>query len=103
MSGPCAKVTTTCTLVTIEGERIIGTNWCATPQEVCPRKPGDDYTACKTICNQAGHAEEVAVRLAGHKAHGARAFLDGHTYACMACQHALFGAGVESLSLGAPR
>lgn len=101
--GFCAKARIRCTLVTLEGEHIVGENWCRNPQETCPRLPGEGYEKCKLICDQVGHAEHVAVKLAGPKAQGARAFLEGHTYACMACQHALFGAGVESLSLGKPR
>jgi hypothetical protein len=38
--------------------------------------------------------------VAGDKAMGSRAYLEGHTYACMECQHTLFGAGVISLSVG---
>lgn len=100
--GPCAKATVRCTLVTPSGEHIVGTNRCANPQPKCPRGPGEDYTKCTAICQQQGHAEQVAVLLAGEKARGARAFLEGHTYACMNCQHALFGAGVVSLSIGKP-
>ncbi len=102
MSGPCAKATVRCTLVAADGERIVGENYCESAQPTCPRKPGEDYTKCATICRQAGHAEIVAVRLAGEKAKGARAYIEGHTYACMNCQHALFGAGVRSISVGAP-
>jgi hypothetical protein len=101
--GPCAKATIICTIVTLAGERIVGTNICRNPQPVCPRLPGEGYEKCKTICDQVGHAEEVAVQRAGKRALGARAFIEGHTYACMNCQHALFGAGVDSISLGAPR
>lgn len=72
------------------------------PWAVCPREPGEGYEKCTSICRQAGHAEAVAVRMAGDFARGARAYLQGHTYACMACQHALFGAGVISFSVGAP-
>jgi len=100
--GPCAKTTVRCTLVTPDGERIVGTNRCANPQAVCPRLPGEDYTKCTTICQQEGHAEQVAVRMAGPKAIGARAYLEGHTYACMACQHAMFAAGVTCFGIGAP-
>lgn len=98
----CAKATVVCVLVTQDGEEITGTNWCANPQQTCPRLPGEGYEKCKTICGQQGHAEVDAVRKAGDRAKGARAFLQGHTYACMDCQHALFGAGVRSLSLGRP-
>jgi len=69
-----------------------------------PNKPnqfrvGEDYTKCRTVCRQHGHAEQVAVRLAGPLARGAHAYLDGHTYACQACQEALFGAGVAALTI----
>lgn len=103
MIGPCAKAIIKCTIVSADGEHFVGENYCFNPQSSCPRFPGEDYTKCKTICDQAGHAEVVAVQLAGEKCVGARAFLEGHTYACMNCQHALFGAGVESLSIGKPR
>jgi hypothetical protein len=102
MTGPCAKTRVRCTLVTADGEYIVGENWCANPQAACPRALGEGYEKCKSTCQQEGHAEAVAVRLAGEKSKGARAFLEGHTYACMDCQHALFGAGVVSLSIGPP-
>lgn len=102
--GPCAKTTVRCTLVTVKGEKVVGENWCRNPQAVCPRSPGEGYEKCKSICDQAGHAEVVALKVAGaSRALGARAFIEGHTYACMDCQHALFGAGVESISIGRPR
>jgi hypothetical protein len=40
--------------------------------------------------------------MAGDKAVGAKAYIEGHTYACMDCQHSLFGAGVIYLSIGKP-
>lgn len=98
----CAKATVRCTLVTPDGQQFVGTNWCANPQATCPRSPGEDYTKCKTICRQQGHAEVDAVAEAGAAAKGAHAYLEGHTYACMDCQHALFGAGVIALTVGPP-
>ena len=102
MSGPCAKTTVKCVLVTPHGEHIVGTNECRNPQKVCPRDLGEGYEKCQTICDQVGHAEVVALENAGAKAVGARAYISGHTYACMNCQHQLFGAGVKSLSIGEP-
>lgn len=103
MTGPCAKTTVRCTLVTPASERIVGTNHCENPQLACPRAPGEGYEKCTSVCRQVGHAEVIAVNLAGEaRARGARAYLEGHTYACMACQHALFDAGVISFSIGAP-
>ena len=100
MTGPCAKATVRCTLVTADGQHIVGENWCDNPQRVCPRLPGEDYAKCRTVCRQQGHAEQVAVRLAGRLAVGAHAYLTGHTYACQSCQESMFGAGVIALSVG---
>jgi deoxycytidylate deaminase len=105
MSGPCAKRSVACVLVLPDGGRITGTNDCANPQATCPREDGEGYEKCVTVCGQYGHAEAVAVRLAeklGVRLTGARAYVMGHAYACMQCQLALFGAGVASLSVGAP-
>lgn len=98
----CAKVTVTCTLVTSMGEHFVGTNWCANPQPTCPRAPGEGYDKCRSICLQSGHAEVDALARAGMKSIGARAYIEGHTYACQHCQEALFGAGVRSLTIGSP-
>jgi len=100
--GPCAKTRVRCTLITPRGERFIGENWCAKPQPVCPRESGEGYEKCKAICAQEGHAETVALRLAGAGAKGAHAYIEGHDHACRDCQVALFGAGVAALTVGAP-
>lgn len=104
MSGPgrCVKATVTCTLVLRNGSRIVGTNECLNPQTTCPRLPGEDYAKCKSVCQQLGHAEEVALKLAGPLAKGAHAYIEGHTWACQSCQIALFGAGVSALTIGSP-
>lgn len=100
--GPCAKQTVTCTIITSEGERFVGTNSCANPQIVCPRLPGEGYEKCHSICDQRGHAEEQALRAAGAKAKGAWAYIEGHTWACQNCQMALFAEGLLCLTIGAP-
>jgi hypothetical protein len=94
----CAKTQVFVTLTHPDGRSWTGTNWCRNPQAVCPREPGEDYTKCKTICDQFGHAELDALRLAGDAAAGCMASLHNHTYYCMACQHAMFAAGVAALS-----
>lgn len=102
MSGPCAKTVVTCTLVTEGGERIVGTNFCRRPQTICPRLPNEGYEKCKSICDQPGHAEEMALAAAGERARGARAYVEGISYACRQCQEAIFAAGVRSFTIGAP-
>lgn len=102
MTGPCAKQTVRCTLVTVRGEHIVGTNLCENPQAACPRAPGEGYEKCRSICRQIGHAEAVAVKIAGEHARGAHAYVEGHDHACRECQIALFGAGVAALTIGAP-
>lgn len=99
MIGPCAKVTVTCRLVADDGRHFEGKNICLNAQPACPRLPGEDYTKCTTICQQVGHAEIQALRQAGGRARGTKAYLKGHTHYCRECQEALFGAGVTSLSL----
>jgi deoxycytidylate deaminase len=95
----CAKTTVTCVITAQNGEQFVGTNACANPQPTCPRLPGEGYKKCAVICQQQGHAEAQAVRLAGHRAIGATAELYGHTYACQACQEALFAAGIRWLGV----
>lgn len=99
MTGPCAKQTVTCTIVAVTGERFVGTNWCRNPQAQCPRAPGEGYEKCAAVCDQNAHAEIDALRKAGEMAYGATAVLSGHTWACRACQEALFGAGILNLRI----
>lgn len=96
-TGPCAKLQVTCVLHFLDGGSVVGRNDCRNPQEVCPRQPGDDYTKCRTICDQLGHAEQVAADLAGPRLDGAFAEIFNHTYACRECQERLFSGGCISL------
>jgi deoxycytidylate deaminase len=93
----CAKARVFVTLTHPDGRSWVGENRCGNPQTVCPRASGEDYTKCKTICSQVGHAEEDALQLAGEHANGCSASIRGHTYYCMHCQHAMFAAGVVAL------
>lgn len=102
MRGPCAKTVVECVITTPKGWKVTGRNDCMNPQTTCPRAPGEDYTKCKTVCQQVGHAEEDALeqaRYAGIDLNGASAMVRGHTYFCMPCQHALFKAGVAWLTV----
>jgi hypothetical protein len=99
--GPCAKQRVRCQVTTTDGLVLHGENWCLDPQPTCPRAPGEDYTKCKTICQQLGHAEQVVARYAEEVDFtGATATLFGHTHFCQSCQEALFNAGVKYLTRG---
>lgn len=96
----CAKRVVRCTLTGLDGRKVVGENHCENPQEECPRKPGEGYTKCKTICRQKGHAEERALA-AWQKQYGnakpKRAILVGHTHYCDKCAQMLKDWGVETL------
>jgi hypothetical protein len=103
--GPCAKARVRCTIVLPFGDRrIVGENFCANAQPVCPRAPGEGYEKCRTVCAQLAHAEVVAVlRLPlGETGRGGVAYLEGHTYACDPCKAALEMIGVTDIRIGAP-
>lgn len=99
MTGPCAKQRVFCTIIASDGTSYTGENYCENPQPVCPRAEGEDYTKCRVICKQVGHAEEVALSLAGESARGSEVVLTGHDYYCPSCQMKLFDAGVQHISV----
>lgn len=94
--GYCAKRRVQCTIYATNGREYTGENLCAKPQPVCPRQPGDDYSLCRIVCRQIGHAEEVALAVAGDDADGAVAIVQGHTRICQSCRDALQEAGVTT-------
>lgn len=102
MRGPCAKRRVICQITSVRGEIFTGENDCANPQTVCPRAPGEDYTKCRTICDQAGHAEIQALRLAGVEAREGYAELFGHYWICEPCGRALVEAGIEEIIITLP-
>lgn len=57
----CAKEIVHATLTCADGKVYHGRNDCASPVQVCPRLPGEDYTKCRSICHQPHHAEIAAV------------------------------------------
>lgn len=96
--GPCAKRQVECHIRS-RGEDYVGRNDCANPQAVCPRLPGEGYEKCKSICDQAGHAEIEAIRAAGENARGGSAALTGHYWMCEPCGRALREAGVTAITI----
>lgn len=100
--GPCARRRVQCTIRLPGGHTVVGENSCESPQEACPREPGEGYEKCRTVCKQVGHAELMALSLAeleGFSVAGSSAVVRGHSYACKECQEALFGAGVRWLQV----
>lgn len=102
MIGPCAKQVVKCVLTCTDGTVFVGENYCENAQNECPRKgmaTGQGYDLCLSICRQTGHAEAVALEMAGSLAIGASAEISGHTYICDKCRSALISAGVTEITI----
>lgn len=80
----CAKAIVVALLEGQSGRWYVGSNACRSPQPVCPREPGEGYEKCRTICDQVGHAEIVAIDLAGEDARNGN-MLVGYHYVCDLC------------------
>jgi deoxycytidylate deaminase len=105
MIGPCAKQVVTATIITPDGTRFVGTNFCHAAQPTCPRAgmaTGERYDLCGSICRQSGHAEINALSLAGDRAAGAILYIEGHTYACETCKAECAAEGIARIVLGPP-
>lgn len=103
----CKKQVVTATIITPDGQRFVGKNWIRNEVALCPRAQrgcatGEGYDLCESICSQLGHAEVVALGAAGQKAEGATLYLEGHTYACNACQKACADAGITQIIVSSP-
>ena len=99
-AGPCAKQTVAALVIGASGNRYLSTNYTLTPQLQCPRQDmpsGVGYELCVRVCNQPGHAEVNALRLAGVDARGGRMIIAGHSYACDHCSSTAFDAGITRI------
>lgn len=94
--GPCAKRRMQAVLYGASGAVFAAENVCLNPQPVCPRKPGEGYDKCKTICQQVGHGEEQVIAMAGEDARGGRLVIS-HWYACDRCLAMCKEAGIASI------
>lgn len=95
----CAKHTTTCQIVTKDGQEFYGENYCLVPQPECPREFKEGYEKCKSVCFQIGHAEEVAIMHALHSRadiKGAKAII-GHERICDNCKSLLTSHGITNI------
>ena len=98
--GRCAKQTCTAIVICPNGEWYVGYNWCASPQQECPRKDLPTrvgYEMCKDICLQHSHAEVDACERAGDSAKGATMLVLGHYYCCESCLKAMEKAGIKKV------
>ena len=84
----------------LDQDRIVaaGTNRCHNPRPVCPRKPGEDYTKCKTECAQPAHAEIAALWDLHERGEPAgshlRMVVVGHHRMCDSCRHMVESSGI---------
>ena len=96
----CAKRHVIARVVTVGGEEFYGTNAIRNPAIAeCPRKEGEGYTKCATICGQFGHAELVALIAAGEKAKGGTLHVYGHDHMCDECKDATKAAGIAKVEI----
>lgn len=79
------------------GKYYVGSDWCRNPQKKCPRLPGEDYSKCKTVCKQDGHAELDAIKNAKGDAKGGIMYLIGHDHCCEPCLAAIKKAGINKV------
>lgn len=102
MIGKCAKQETIA-IIENHGQYWVGTNWCASPQDICPRKEmatGVGYELCKEVCQQGHHAEVDACIKAGDSAKGGTLYLIGHTYCCDNCKKVIDFYGIKGVIIG---
>lgn len=79
------------------GKYYVGSNWCRNQQKECPRLPDEDYSKCKTICEQDGHAEIDAIKNAKGDTEEAIMYLIGHDYCCEPCLASMKKAGIKTV------
>jgi len=79
------------------GKYYVGSDWCHNPQKDCPRSPGEDYSKCKTICKQDGHAELDAIKNAKGNTKGGIMYLIGHNHCCEPCLAAMKKANIKTV------
>lgn len=98
----CAKQEVEAVIIGRSGRVYVGWNDCANPQSSCPR--GDmpsnvGYHLCKDVCGQYGHAEEMAIKMAGDDACGGHLALSGHIAVCPRCMAACDAAGIKTIEV----
>lgn len=87
----CAKKVVVARLRCRDGKEYAGANDCGNPQSVCPRKEGEGYLKCMTVCKQPMHAEMDALFAAedgGSEPRGGHMVI-WHHRCCEECQRLL--------------
>ncbi len=102
---PCFKREVCAVIVNNIGQVVVGQNLIYTNEEIseCPRKKGEDYTKCKTVCNQTNHAETEAIRIAklrNMEIRGATLYLHNHYKMCENCKKVCEYEGLNVVILG---
>ncbi len=105
-SSGCVKQPTAA--VVVKNGKIIGRGANAGKKiDVCPRAilkcpTGEGYELCKSVCEQEGHAEVMAINDAlakGEDLAGADMYLDGHWWVCKPCWDEIIRAGIKNVYL----
>ena len=99
MSQACYKREACAVIVDTNGKIAVGQNLIyAEGVTECPRTEGEGYEKCKSICNQAGHAETEAIKqakLRNLELNGANLYLTGHYRICDDCKSACDNEGIN--------
>jgi hypothetical protein len=102
MIGKCAKQEVIA-VIENNGQYWIGSNWCLTPQDECPRgdmPSGEGYNMCHDTCRINGHAEVEACNKAGDNADGGTLYLVGHSYCCDDCKEVMAAHEIKEIVIG---
>ncbi len=105
-SSGCIKQPTAA--VVVKNGKIIGRGANAGKKvEICPRvvqncPTGTGYEYCRSVCEQEGHAEVMAIRDVLKNCHdprGADIYLEGHWWICEPCWNEIIKAGINRVFL----
>lgn len=101
---PCLKADVMAMIVDHVGQVATGTNEIQNEfVKKCPRELGEDYTKCKTICQQESHAEIAAIKKAKERGlilEGSKLYLTGHNKPCYNCRKACEKEGITIITMG---
>lgn len=94
--------------VVVKNGKVIGRGTNAAKKvDICPRvthncPTGTGYEFCKSVCNQEGHAEIMAIRSAlnvDSNLEGCDLYLEGHWWICENCWNEIIKVGIKNVFL----